>query len=212
MGYKENIKSLVLNISTKESGLQLNTQLIEKYKEEIKDKEYFNFISNYSNGGFFLDSSLQFYGFTIEQDYRNIETVNNIFLKEYDIYSAGLRTIGQDVFGNQFVYDLYTQHIFLFNIETADKEKLGEDFATFIEKLYTDIEYYSGRKFLLNYTNTITLNQRLCPKKPFTIGGEYKNENFYACNFPSYFEFFADIARQIHELPNGTPIKIKIVE
>ena len=134
------------------------------------------------------------------------------FLKSYGRYSTGLRSIGQDVFGNQFVYDVYTRKFLLFNIETANKEELASNFKGFVETLFTDIEYYSGRSFILNWNTELQFNQRLCPKKPFVIGGEYNSNNLYASTFPKYLEFFADVAKQIHELPDGTPIKLNIIE
>lgn len=210
MCHTDNIKLLLQNKSISNNAEEVNYDLLHKYQRAIKDNEYFSFICNYSNGGFFFKDSLQFYAFTRIDNYENIETVNNVFLKEYGKYAIGLCSVGQDVFGNQFVFDLYTRNIYLFNLETASKEKLGNTFKEFIERCFTDIDYYSGRNFILNHQSRVLPNQRLCPKKPFIIGGEYKDENFYASDFPRYFEFFADLAKQIHDLPDGTPIKLKI--
>jgi len=212
MNYKDSMETLLKSKVKWAGNSEIDNKLRDKYRKVIKDEDYFDFISEAGNGGFFLDSSLQFYSFITEENYQNIDLVNDIFLKAYGKYSMGIRTIGQDVFGNQFVYDVYTQKFLLFNIETAYKEELAKNFKGFVETLVTDIEYYSGRSFILNWNNEIQFNQRLCPKKPFVIGGEYNNDNFYASTFPKYLEFFADIARQIHELPDGTPIKLKIIE
>jgi len=55
-------------------------------------------------------------------------------------------------------------------------------------------------------------SERLCPKMPFILDGEYENENLYRCLFPTYILVNSNIANQIHMLPEGTPVQIKIVE
>jgi hypothetical protein len=211
MSYESNIKELLETkvIVTMDEGI--DTTLLKRFRREIRDEDYFNFIAETQNGGLFLDRSLQFYGFASTKNYQDIDFINQIFSEEFGNYFKGILTIGQDIFANQFVYDLSTQEIFLFNIETADKEKLANNFKHFIEILFSDLEYYSGRTFILNWNNSFGSDQRLCPQKPFIIGGDYVNENFYASSFPKYLYFFADIAKQIHEIPDGTPIKLKII-
>lgn len=210
--YSDDIKMVLKNYSYQCENPWINTDLLNTYKTTFADEEYYNFITKNYNGGFFWGLSLHFYAFSALSDYGNIETVNGSFLAEYGAHASGLITIGQDIFANQFVCEVKTGKFFLFNCETAETELLGNSFSSFIEHIVADIEFYTGKKLLDQFEKGIKLNQRLCPKIPFVIGGEYVQENFYACNFPQYFEFYADLAKQVHELPDGTPIKLKVLK
>lgn len=191
---------------------EVNFDALSECQKLIIDNDYFYFVTEVSNGGFFLNSSLQFYSFIKKEDFRNIEFVNSIFQHSYGKLFSNLYTIAQDVFGNQFVFNKSTNSFQFFNIETADAELMGQNFEEFIKKLLSDIDFYSGRDYKEMWNQDMKPNQRLCPKKPFIIGGEYEVTNFYASEFPKYIEYFSDIAKQLHELPDGTPIKLRIIE
>ncbi|UII35052.1 hypothetical protein LVD17_14680 [Fulvivirga ulvae] len=118
---------------------------------------------------------------------------------------------GEEVFGNQYAFT--NDSVILFNIETGEKGKLAGDFAQWLNVLQADLEYLTGRGFIQDWNNigeSIEYGQRLHPKLPFVAGGECNVHNFYKQYFPTYLSSNANIAKQVYNLPEGTPIKIKI--
>lgn len=201
---------LLQSVSGDNLDFKFDIELIRAYQKKIKDPDFYEFLFELEGRDFFLSNSLQFYNFSSSSNYRNIETVNQVFSDKYGELANNLISIGQDIFGNQFVFDIASGYFLQFNCETGDKSFMGKQFQEFIINLTSDIEYYSGESFLLNFKDKIELNQRLCPKKPFTIGGGFEKDNLFVLEFPKYLYFYADIAEQLHNLPEGTRIVLKV--
>lgn len=53
--------------------------------------------------------------------------------------------------------------------------------------------------------------RRLLPKTPFIMGGKYEVENLFALDAVKGMRYRADIWKQIRDLPDGTPIQLKVV-
>lgn len=91
---------------------------------------------------------------------------------------------------------------------------MGNSFSDFILKLNDDSDYYTGLPYYLKWieqNSKLELNDRLCPKVPFVLGGEFEIDNFYSLDMEKNIEFNASIATQIINLPDGSPIKYKII-
>jgi hypothetical protein len=54
--------------------------------------------------------------------------------------------------------------------------------------------------------------QRLVPKKPFVLGGEYAINNLYALDATVSMRFRGELAVQIRDLPDGTTVTFTKVE
>lgn len=54
--------------------------------------------------------------------------------------------------------------------------------------------------------------QRLFPRLPFVLGGKYECSNLRAFDTLAGIRFLASIARQIRDLPEGSPVEIKIID
>jgi len=54
--------------------------------------------------------------------------------------------------------------------------------------------------------------KRLMPKIPFFLGGQYTLDNLWAGNSIEGMRFKADLALQTRNLPEGTKIRLKVVE
>ncbi|KAI9450318.1 hypothetical protein F5148DRAFT_1290902 [Russula earlei] len=155
---------------------------------------------------------IELYSFSNTYDFNSIEDINNLIEQEYGKIVEGLCVFGQDVFGNQFGFDLRKNEVILFNIETGDSKSIAKSFDGFLSILLEDLEYYTGSAFVNKYFKSLKFNERLCPKIPFVIGGEYAEENLYISPYPKYMKANANIALQIYGLPNGTQIKINRVK
>jgi hypothetical protein len=53
---------------------------------------------------------------------------------------------------------------------------------------------------------------RLFPKTPFVLGGEYDVENLFALDASKGIMYLAEIYQQITHLPNGTEVRLRVVE
>lgn len=189
----------------------IEVEVMELMSKRILDAKFFDFIRA-SNGGFFFDRSLQVYGICKGPSYHSISLVNSIISHEYGKLAEGFTFFGQDVLGNQFAFS--DKGVVMFNLETADIEVLAKDFDNWIQVVFGDLDYLTGRNLLKEWSknNRLGYDQRLCAKKPFLVGGEYNTENLYAQFFPTYLSSNANIAKQVHDLPDGAKIVIRITE
>ncbi|WP_158826716.1 SMI1/KNR4 family protein [Mucilaginibacter lacusdianchii] len=187
-------------------------ETVIELKEKIMDSSYWDFIE-VSNGGFFYGKSLSIYAIDSNKDYNDIQSINNMIRKEYSRIIDDEYFFGEEIFGNQFGFS--GKGIVFFNIETGEKEYIAQSFKEWLKVIDEDLDYYTGKNLSLEWNTQneeLKFNERLCPKKPFIIGGEYKVDNLYRCSYPSYFSTNANIANQVFDLPDGTPIKLKIVD
>lgn len=184
---------------------------IETNNLNIADADYFSFMDRV-NGGFFFGRSLLLYPFLNTNDYPCIFFINQTLTTLYGPLFNGLVSFGQDVFGNQFCFDTANNNVVMFTIEDAGKTIMADSFSGWLDVLASDIDFYTGRPYAAMWlaTNHLAINQVICPKIPFIIGGDYKIDNFYAAFFPAFIAFNADFAKQIHQLPNGTKVSIHV--
>jgi hypothetical protein len=200
-----------LTMHGKNSPSEVDSLVLRKCASTIKSKDYLEFISSIGNGGFFFGQSLQFYSLIREKSFRSIISVNELLTQEFDFLFKGLYSFAQDVFGNQFVFNDEGQ-ISLFNIESRSCDIVAQNFKESLSILINDIDYYAGITYgkMWKGEYELSLDQRIQPKIPFVIGGEYKLDNFYVNNYPAYLSYNADIAKQIYNLKDGEKVKLRI--
>lgn len=204
------LKKLLDNNNDSLNKYDIDFLKLEKVKNIVSDKLYFDLIVENTNGGYFFDNSLHLYGYCNTPSYHNTEDINRILQKEYGEIIGNMFCFGQDVFGNQFGFE--SHKVYSFNIETGEKELLAKNFESWLILLYSDLDYLTGRDFVTLENKLKLVNSRLCPKTPFIIGGEYNNDNFYVQHFPEYIKVNANIARQVYNLEEGTKVSIKITD
>lgn len=187
--------------------------IIENSKIDImnsKDTSYKKFLE-ISNGGYFFCNSLHLFGFDDINNFNSIKYVNELARLEYNL-DKNIYFIGEDIFGNLFAF--HETNVIFFNIETSEFEIIARDFDHFIEELFSDLDYYTGRIFIkhLNQEERYSLayGKRLCPKYPFVLGGEYHMNNLVLKNSIENLSYCASIANQIKDLPEGSKIDIKL--
>lgn len=193
---------------------EVDYEIAAELKNLIADNEYYEFIINSGNGGFFFDQSLHIFGFCNFPDFHSVRSMNNLFKGEYGFIGQNILTFGQDVFGNQFAFDLSSFEVIFFNIETGERTVIASNFLGWVEAILHDNEYLTGIRIseAWKINSKLEFNQRLCPKIPFILGGEYSLDNLYATSFPDFIKSNAAIAIQVFNLPNGTEFKIEIVK
>lgn len=204
MKYDELIKNRNSNIKPK--GFLYN----EKYVE-TKDEIYLEFLKRY-NGGYFYNNALILFGFSKEENQLNISHMNTLFKNYYQNLIDGLYFFGQDIFGNAFGFR--NEKIVFFNIESGQKEILAENFEKWLDILYNDLDYYTGKSLACELNDKtreeLTKEKRLCPKYPFILGGEYSLDNLALMGYIDNINYNSNIAKQVYNLPEGSKIKIII--
>lgn len=181
--------------------------------ETVQDDGYITFIKNVANGGFFFNRSLQIYSVGTAESFNDIFSLNKQIQLIYRTILVDEFFFAQDVFGNQFGFS--SKGIVFFNIETGEKEYIGKSFDDWTERLKSDFDYYTGESILLGWIqqwSDLNYNERLCPTIPFVVGGEYEIENLFKSTYPNYLLNNFNIANQVYNLPEGTPIKLRKVD
>jgi hypothetical protein len=83
------------------------------------------------------------------------------------------------------------------------------------QKVVADVElitgYPVGRKWQSAH-GALATGHRLVPKKPFVLGGDYQIKNLYSCEAVAGMRARGNLARQIADVPDGTPIKYQVIE
>ncbi|EAY24868.1 SMI1/KNR4 family protein [Microscilla marina] len=186
---------------------------LSQVQESINDKYYLKFLDE-MNGGYFFNGSLHFYGVCADLPFHSIMNVNSHLRSCYKDLSQGIFSFGEDLFGNQFCFS--KDGVILFNLESAEKEKIATNFEGFLAAIFDnseDLDYYTGQSLMQEWQSlghSLQYGERLCPKQPFIIGGEFEVENLHVKSFDKNLEYNSKIAYQISNLPDGTEIKITI--
>lgn len=197
-----------------EKQLKADYKIINSFDFIKKDKAFTFFIMKH-NGCFLFKKSLQMFSFlNSHNDLLNIKSVNHDIKRLYAAFDlAKEEFFAQDIFGNLFYYD--ENGIGIFDIESGEKSAIAKNFYMFDSLLQEDFEYLTGVTYLNEWMRTTNLllkdEERLCPKKPFIIGGEYEIENLYPKSSLMNWAFNADLAFQIKNTPDGTNINLKIL-
>lgn len=118
----------------------------------------------------------------------------------------------QDAFGYQFALDAST--VYHFDPETADLKQMASSLEEWAAKLLGRYNFYTGYELAHQWQTrhgALNIRQRLIPKVPFVLGGAFDVSNLYAGDIVEAMRFRASLAKQIADLPEGTPATLKIV-
>jgi hypothetical protein len=194
-----------------ESG-ETDFNQLSKYKRRIQSEEYFKFIIDSNNAGFFYGHALQIYSYSSLHAYQDIEAINSLLTEELGYIFEGLIAFAEDLFGTQFCFDLKTGGIIFFETETGKRTPIASNFEKWLDLINEKSSYFTGVNILKQWQSEhdLAFDQRLCPKKPFIMGGDFRIENLYAGTFPVFLKAYANIARQVFNLPDGTAVKLVI--
>lgn len=178
-------------------------------------KKSTNFQSKYHiqlfHNGYYCNNALHFYGYQTDEFYNDSMAISELINNSYGrLLNKDFICVGQDIFGNQFV-GTDAKYYFL-NIETAELDYMADNIKQLINAIYENVEYYSGHVL----TSDLSENQivqlasgfRLCPRKPFVIGGDFTIQNLYLLNTMKCLDYNFDIASQILNIPDGKEVKL----
>jgi hypothetical protein len=119
---------------------------------------------------------------------------------------------GEDIFGNQFC--LMHDSVGRFDAETGEVIQLAGTLEDWAKLVLSEYELHTGCRLANKWQSRyrmLNFGERLLPKMPFVTGGTYTVENLYAIDSVRGMRLRGDLALQIRHLPDGTPIRYKIV-
>jgi len=118
----------------------------------------------------------------------------------------------EDLFGGQFCFS--TDGILRFDPETADLARVADSVDDWAAKLLHDYETMAGYNAAHKWqmaNGPLKPRDRLMPKLPFVLGGTGELSNLVSIDGRRLMKNMGNLARQIHDLPDGSKIKFQIV-
>jgi len=144
----------------------------------------------------------------------DLETWNSAALwrSGYQEMAENLLFFAEDAFGCQFA--IGSETIVSFDPETGETSDLAYTLEEWAGRILEDYEFLTGYPLLREWQQKhgpIPADHRLAPRIPFVVGGEYSLANLYLAESIDVMRFRASLALQVRDLPEGTPIKLKIL-
>jgi hypothetical protein len=130
----------------------------------------------------------------------------------YDDLGADVLFFAEDAFGGQFA--IRNDAIEAFDPETGDFTSLAVSIEGWAAAILADPRVLTGYPLAHQWQTQhgrLTAKQRLLPKQPFVLGGEFGLANLYAMDAAKGMCLRGDIARQIKDLPDGATVQLRIV-
>lgn len=130
----------------------------------------------------------------------------------YDGLADDLFCFAQDIFGVQFAI-IGGKEVVRFDPETARDEVLGESLNDWATWLLADPDVRGAASFAYAYQQqhgALAPDARLVPRTFFVAGGGYDFDNFLAYDAVSAMRIRGPIAQQVHELPDGATVNIRL--
>lgn len=164
----------MLNIYT-DKLLQISTEGLYSSYEGKDFNDELNKILKRKNGFYAFEAALHFFSSDeimqisnlMKEVYRYKNTENCIFFAE-------------DIFGNLFCYNNYRNKIFLLDLENGSIEECGSSFKEWSKNILEDYNYLTGYSIAHDWqkrNGSLREKERLFPKTPFVLGGEYSVSN-----------------------------------
>ena len=131
----------------------------------------------------------------------------------YQGLADGCVFFAEDAFGCQFC--VYERRVATFDPETGEKSFIATDVREWAGRILADYEVLTGYPLAHAWQErhgAIPPGQRLVPKIPFVLGGEFAVENLFLLDASRSMRSRANLAVQIKDLPDGAKVKFKIVD
>ena len=132
---------------------------------------------------------------------------------DYGEMAHGCLFFGEDLVGGQFC--VFNDAAYKFDPETGEKTLLGETIGQWADVILRDHRGQTlwplGHEWQAKHGN-LPPGKRLAPKTPFVLGGEYSIDNLYVADAEELMRFYANVAVQLHDLPEGARVTLRTVD
>lgn len=167
------------------------------------------------NGFYAFESALHVLPSNCSTTLMNIEKWNEheLWRNEYGVVTKGYVFFAEDLFGVQF--GLRDGRIYRFDPETGETEEVASSLDEWAGKILDNYDYETGYPLAHEWqerNGPLPSGERLLPKIPFVLGGEYKVDNLYALDMVEGMRHRADMWKQIKDLPEGAQVRLKVLK
>jgi hypothetical protein len=131
----------------------------------------------------------------------------------YEGMADQLLCFAEDIFGNQFV--ISEAGIVRFDLETGDADVVAGDIGEWVDLILSDYQKWTGYKLAHEWQvrhGGLDAGQRLAPKIPFVLGGQFDVSNLFAVNATEGVLLRANLAVQIRDLPDGAQVEYIVTD
>jgi hypothetical protein len=171
---------------------------------------------HHRNGFFAFESALHvFASGTTSALGRSLEDWNNPYgwIAAYRDAAEDFCFFAEDIFGSQFA--IRGGEVYTFDPETGESEVMASSIEDWADKLLADFEVLTGFPLAHEWQRVfgeLTPGQRLVPKTPFVLGGEYATSNLYPLDAGVGMRLRAELAVHIKNSPDGTQVQYRVCE
>jgi hypothetical protein len=167
------------------------------------------------NGFYSFESALHVFPACRERGVMDLEQWNDptLWIEHYDDMARGIVFFAEGIFADQF--GIRGREIVRFKAETGLSEPVAGSLEEWANLILEDYAYQSGWPFAHDWQEehgALRCGERLVATIPFVMGGDFKVSNFYALDAVEAMRFHGDLAVQIRDLPDGTKIKLEVVD
>jgi hypothetical protein len=167
------------------------------------------------NGFYAFESALHVFPFGREEGVLDLETWNaaSTWRDEYAGQMEGCFVFAEDIFGDPFCIE--SGAVTSCDAETGMRSPFAASLEEWARRLLADWRVLTGHPLGHDWQErfgALGPGQRLAPRKPFVLGGEFAVENLYAADVLELMRFRGLLARQIRDLPDGARVTLKVTD
>lgn len=168
-----------------------------------------------SNGLYAFESALHVFGTTGEAKAPSLAAWNadDGWRADYRELATGCLFFAEDAFGGQFA--MKEGGIYTFDPETGGCEVMASSLEEWAYRLITDYPVLTGYPVAHEWQELhgpLKAGERLVPKRPFVLGGEFAPDNLYPLEAAEGMRVRADLAQQLRTLPDGAKVRYRVVK
>jgi hypothetical protein len=136
-----------------------------------------------------------------------------LWRSSYRGLADNLLFFAEDIFGGQFGIAAGAVH--RFDPETGDRQQIATSLDAWADFVLVESRSQTGWPLAHEWQERfgpLPKGKRLVPKVPFVLGGEFEVANLDALEGVKAMRFYADLAIQLHDAPDGSQVQLRIVE
>lgn len=189
------------------------TAMPDLFRAYTLGAELFNMLL-LKNGFYAFESALHVFPLTTDIG-NGIEgwNANVLWRNEYQDLAEGLLFFAEDIFQDQFCLSAKQNGVFRFHAESGQTDSFSDSLEKWAARILSNDRVETGWPLAHEWqtmNGPLPNGQRLMPKTPFFMGGEYTLENLWAGNPIEGMRLKGDIAVQTRNMPSGTKIRLNI--
>ncbi len=164
------------------------------------------------NGFLAFESALQVYGLGVGEPH-DIASVNEParWTTHYADLAGDLYFFAQDLFGGQYAVE--GAQIVKFDPELGERSFFAASIEDWAGRILRDYDYETGFTIAHEWQQRVRplkFGERLYPKVPFVLGGEFELDNLWPATPQAMHGFRGFLAQRLHGLPDGTKVRLNM--